>query len=60
MAEFFHRYVLQHVADAGIFDVERLNPVLQRRRELACGAAELLKQKGSEPGVRLTNLDRLN
>jgi hypothetical protein len=43
VAEFFQRNVLQHVANAGIFDVEGLDPVLQRRGELTGGTAKLLE-----------------
>ncbi len=60
MAELLHRDVLQHVADAGILDVERLDPILQRRRQLAGCAAELLQQKCAEACVRLADLDRLD
>ena len=60
MAEFLHRDVLQHIADAGILDVEGLHPVLQCRSELACRAAELLQQEGAKARIRLANLDRLD
>jgi hypothetical protein len=42
MAELLHRDVLQHITNACILNVEGLHPVLQRRSELACCAAELL------------------
>ena len=32
MTELLDRDVLQHVADAGVLDVERLHPILQGRR----------------------------
>jgi hypothetical protein len=31
MTELFDRYVLKHVADSRVLDVERLNPILQGR-----------------------------
>ena len=52
MAEFLDRDVLKHVADAGVLDVERLHPVLQRGGKLARGSAELLEQICAEAGVR--------
>jgi hypothetical protein len=60
MAKLLHRYVLQHVADASVLNVERLDPVLQRRRQLAGCATELLQQKCAEACIRLADLDRLN
>jgi hypothetical protein len=42
MTEFLHGNILQHVADAGVFDMKGLNPVLQRGCELPGGASELL------------------
>ena len=42
MTEFLNGDVLKHVPDAGIFDVKRLHPVLQSRRQLARGSAKLL------------------
>ena len=50
MTEFFHRDILQHVRDTGVFDVERLDPILQSRGKLACRATELLQQEGAEFG----------
>jgi hypothetical protein len=60
MAEFLNRNILQHVTDAGIFDVKGLNPVLQRSCQLTSGPSELLQQKLAEAGVGRTNIDGLN
>ena len=42
MAELLHRNVLQHVADASIFDMEGLHPILQGGGKFASRAAKLL------------------
>jgi hypothetical protein len=55
MAEFLHRDVLKHVADARVFDMERLNPILEGSRQLAGGATELFQQKRPESRIRLGN-----
>ena len=60
MAELLHRDVLQHVADARVLDVERLHPVLQRRRQLARGAAELFEEECAETRVRRADVDRMD
>src|SRR5271170_7794400 len=60
MAEFLDRNVLQHVTDAGIFDVKGLHPVLQCSCQLTSGPSELLEQKLAEAGVGRANIDRLN
>ena len=60
MAEFLDRDVLQHVADAGVLDVERLHPVLQRGGEFARGATELLEQKRAEARVWFAHAHGLN
>ena len=60
MAELLHRDILQHIANACVLYVERLDPILQRRRQLTGCAAELLQQKCAEAGVRLADLDRLD
>ena len=60
MAEFFHRNVLQHIADAGILDMEGLHPILQRSGELAGRAAKLLQQESAEACIWLADLDRLD
>ena len=59
MAELLHRDVLQHIADAGILDVEGLHPILERCGQFAGCAPELLKQQGSETSIGLTDLDWL-
>jgi len=59
MAELLHRDVLQHIADAGVLDVEGLHPILERCGKFASCPAELLKQKGSETSIGLTDLDWL-
>ena len=43
MAELLHRDVLQHIADAGILDMEGLHPILERRGQFTSCTAELLK-----------------
>ena len=43
VAELLDRDVLQHVADAGILDMEGLHPILQCRGELASGAGSSRK-----------------
>ena len=60
VAEFLDRDVLKHVADAGVLDVERLHPILQRRGEFARGSSELLKKIGAEAGVRSAHVHGLN
>jgi hypothetical protein len=42
VAELLDGDVLQHVADRGVLDVERLNPILERCRLLSGRTAELL------------------
>jgi hypothetical protein len=59
MAELLHRDVLEHIADAGILDVEGLHPILERRGQFASCTPELLKQKGSETSIGLSDLDWL-
>jgi len=51
---------VDNVADARIFDVKGLYPVLQSGSELAGCAAELFQQEGAEACVGLTDLDGLN
>ena len=60
MAEFLDRDVLQHVADAGVLDVEGLHPVLQGRRKFAGGSAELLQEIRAEASVGGAYIDRLD
>ena len=60
MAEFLDRDVLKHVADAGVLDVKRLNPILQRRGEFARSPSELLEKICPEAGVRPAHVNRLN
>ena len=58
MAEFFHGDILQHVAQAGVFDMKGLHPVLQRGGEFARGAAELFEQESSKLRVRFAHVNR--
>ena len=51
--------VLQHVADAGVLDVERLHPILQGRRKFAGGSAELLQEIRAKASIRGAYIDRL-
>src|SRR5271154_5561376 len=60
MAEFLDRDVLEHVADAGVFDVKRLHPILQSRGQFARGSSELLKKVCPEASIGSANVDRLN
>ena len=60
MAELLDRDVLQHVADAGVLDVERLHPILQGRRKFAGGSAELLQKIRAEASIRGANIDGLD
>ena len=52
VAELLDRDVLQHVADAGVLDVERLHPILQGSRKFASSSAELLQEICAEASVR--------
>ena len=58
MAELLHRDVLEHVANAGVGDMERLHPVLQGRGQFPGGTAELLQQELAEARVRCADIDR--
>ena len=60
VAELLDRDVLQHVADAGVLDVERLHPILQGRRQFAGGSAELLQEICAEASIRGAYIDGLN
>jgi hypothetical protein len=59
MTELFHRDVLQHIANAGVLDMERLDPVLERSGKLSGRAAELFKKILSEAGIRLADAYRV-
>jgi hypothetical protein len=58
VAEFFHDDILQHIADASMRNTEGLSPILQDRGRFPSGAAELLQQVLSEPGIRCVDLNR--
>ena len=60
VAELLDRDVLQHVADAGVLDVERLHPILQGRRKFTRSSAELLQEICAEASVRGAYIDRLD
>ena len=51
VAEFLGADVHQEVFAVGIFAIEALDGVLHRRRELAVGTAELLKQHVAETRI---------
>ena len=57
MAEFLGADVHQEVFAIWIFAIEALDRVLHRRRELAVGAAELLKQHIAELRIGLVDAD---
>ena len=47
------------IADAGIFDVKGLHPVLQGDRELAGRTAKLFQEERAEARIGFANFDRL-
>jgi hypothetical protein len=51
MAELFECDVLQHVANACVFDVEGLDPILQGGSQLASCASELFQEISPEASV---------
>ena len=55
MAEFLGADIHQEILAVRIFAIEALNRVLHRGRELAVGAAELLKQHVAEAGIGLVD-----
>jgi hypothetical protein len=57
MAELLGADVHQKVFAVWIFAIEALDRVLHRRRELAIGTAELLKQHIAELWIRLIDTD---
>ena len=60
MTEFLDRDVLKHVSDAGVLDVKRLHPILQRGGQFAGGASKLLKEICAKAGVWGSDIDGLN
>ena len=60
MTEFLDRDVLKHVPDAGVLDVKRLNPILQRGGQFPRRASKLLQEVCAEAGVRSSDIDGLN
>src|ERR1700733_11102297 len=60
MTEFLDRDVLKHVPDAGILDVERLHPILQRRGQFPGRSSKLLEEICAKAGVWSSNIDGLN
>ena len=60
MTELLHGDILQHIANACVFDMKGLHLRLQRGCELAGGASELLQQKSSKACVWLADLDLLD
>ena len=60
MTEFLDGDVLEHVPDAGVLDVKRLHPILQRRGQFPGGASKLLEEICAKARVRRSNIDRLN
>jgi hypothetical protein len=60
MAEFLDRNVLKHVPDAGILDMKRLNPILQRGGQFPSGSSKLLKEICAKAGVWGSDIDGLN
>ena len=57
VAELLHRDVLQQIANPRLRAVERLDPILQARRQLARRAAKLLQQKLRKHRVRLAHFN---
>ena len=60
MTEFLDGDVLKHVPDAGVLDVKRLHPILQRRGQFAGGASKLLEKICAKARVRRSDIDGLN
>ena len=51
MAEFLDRNVLEHVPDARVLNMKRLNPILQRGGQFPCGSSKLLEEICAKAGV---------
>lgn len=56
MAELFYRDILQHVADADVIAMERLDKVLECRGQFPSRSAKLFEQVLSETWVGRLNL----
>ena len=57
MAEFLDRNVLKHVPDAGILDVKRLDPILQRGGQFPSCSTKLLEKVCAKAGVWGSDID---
>lgn len=58
MTELLDRDVLKHVPDAGILDMKRLDPILERRRQFPGGSTKLLEEVCAKAGVWSPDIDR--
>ena len=60
MTEFLDRDVLKHIPNAGILDMERLDPILERRGQFACRPSKLLEEVRAKAGVWGPDINGLN
>jgi hypothetical protein len=60
VAEFLDRNVLQHIADAGILNMEGLDPVLESCGEFASCSPELFEQECTKACIWFANIYRLD
>ena len=60
VTEFLDCDVLEHVPNAGVFDVKGLHPILQRSGKFPSRSSKLLKKVSAKASVRGTHIDGLD